>query len=1543
MDLTSLLGRAVVIHAEWQTVLPQDLVTGVLTLRRAFQAKGRRARDWEQLLQIDLTSVRELSEFRQGLGPRSVCVAMVTQAIEVLTASSNGPLLTGTVFNDGPAVGLLEADTWARPAQPISDLPNEADNDGDLETIDRGGPATENDAGNALIPNIQSRIAAADYSTFGEKLGLSHRDQLLPDDLRLVTRRIVQLLDDSNPTHSAYSLLALVSLVTGCPDEVALTLCFYPHQSIWIDVERQAWCWSFDAYRGHDDAPGQPRDTIYCPLPLVVARKLQSWRLQSECEQATLRDVILAGQKTGNFNIGEFRAWLRTCGDSAHPAYRGRFARSLTGVVLQITGSDMSAAMLTGRFQAAAPASLYYFGPSTELMWSRINATYEWLGLGEASPSAAPYQRLACTKVLQDTLCTAGWNEFVKGMDMARTATRSTPPESRRLHANSWMRLIALAFVIQTAHRGTRLDRLTFGALYADHDMGVIHDKDDAHGERAQPRLIPWTSTVRRLLCAALECHQLLSATNDQLLASTAVDASVFVQWTDQSGEIEPIRTGDLAPVATEFFGSEVNFGRAQWVTGLDRDGVDRWLIRSLTGHTRDVTRTSGAYFDVPPSVACVRLRAAMERTGETMFGQAKPVAATVTWAPADLQPQLTDTAPAQPGAKVPDPRTILPPITARTLIGWKIASRLRTALTRGSVVAPIPALAALHLLFIDLVPEAELALEAILHSPRRSHSVGQRQGLLWHRPHQLNATWLPVQASTWQLLTMAQKTGQLVRADLLRDVCASALAEVSDVRWPENDDVERWNWLAACAANFRRLSLPPSLTAVSATQVAAPALSRHSLYRLAGQMPEPQLATPRLPRLLDNPLSTKDEGLEALSRTLHKYANSEQRLGERRKRAVNCRREIVEAAVRWTPFARFLRDWIAEELTRTRDGFPGSYQLSSLSTYLATTLLAKTRVQTLDDPDEWSADDWTQYIDWTDKLCRGSASGDGGVPTERARHALLALIRSLRRRQIDVPRAALERLHEAPENTTAGDSSSAVLIMPRDIRRAAELARHWLADSPVDALMVEIRATISLEFPARSADLSSLGWDCLTQSDGLVIHRQGYNHHKTKNAIRIHKLSQACAKSIRELRMDLSRYTPARDLLLRLDGTDAAGRRDAQNAELWSTALKAATNDRRARPHSTRAAALQEIAWPCWQDQAATWLTTPIGPHQTGIWIDTLQSEWNRVAKATVAAGHGDLRSALGNYLAAWPLVHAMSIEALLRPLHIEPGLLRQLNVDPASLRKARSRRAARGTPQSSGLFDCWAWLQKNLINSAASGIAPSPRTDTTPQVDAVARRVAGKALLDTETQAPPRLDDVTFMASIRYIAVRILGQSPQAGIESTRVSLSLARTLEPLLPDGDAASELTRRARTSAQERAQKANLRMALSDIGEQIFRWLAGLDESAFEFLRHCALRLDAPDVIFSKYVHWEPVTVTLPTGLALGVRRGAAHVSTDESQFCAVLRERLRLTIDPRMGCRPVVHLRPANEGNRVLTARLTSVLKAGVFAIHQLRQEGRHA
>lgn len=164
-------------------------------------------------------------------------------------------------------------------------------------------------------------------------------------------------------------------------------------------------------------------------------------------------------------------------------------------VVLQLTGSDMTAALMTGRLEAASPAALFYYGPERVLLKTRMNGAFEWLGLGPAAEQGLASARQGCTKVLSDEECIAGWNSLVAAIDMARAAALAAE-NAGWAYLNQWMSLVCFALVVQTGHRATRLERLTFGSLFSSSRVLSIFDKDDTVGQRAQPRLVPVTKAI---------------------------------------------------------------------------------------------------------------------------------------------------------------------------------------------------------------------------------------------------------------------------------------------------------------------------------------------------------------------------------------------------------------------------------------------------------------------------------------------------------------------------------------------------------------------------------------------------------------------------------------------------------------------------------------------------------------------------------------------------------------------------------------------------------------------------------------------------------------------------------------------------------------------------------------------------------------------------------------------------------------------------------------------------------------------------------------
>lgn len=1507
--LTAIIGRAIAQRAEQRSVLHAQLITGLLTLRRAHQQKGQRSPDWKKLLAVDLGSRQELEAIRDSMEPTSPTFAFVSHLQELARASCIGPQTNQHRLSKN---GIAEtATTVLTPAREFADEP------ADIAPAEFANEIEEDEP--SSVPDISTRIAAADFCSFGEKLGLHHRDQLLPDDLRLTTRRLVQYLSADDVGQQNFALLALVSLVTSCTDSVALQLRFGASHTIWLDLDRHSWAWDFGAYRGRTGAPSH-FEPIYCPLPAVVSEKLRAMKSTVTGSAETLGELLVAHQRTTEFDLESFRRFLRGCGDTAHPAHRARFARSLTHVVLQLSGSDMTSALMTGRVAATAPAALFYFGPECEVLRARMNQVYEWLGLGPAAEQGLQSARQGCTKVLSDEECTGGWNCLVAAIHMARTAALAASDGAAWTHLNQWLSLLCFAFVVQTGHRGTRLERLTFGALFSSNQVLSIHDKDDTLGQRAQPRLIPVTKAVHALLASALECHAVAETAGTR--ASTKANDSLFVQWT-ADGMATPARTAQITAHAHHFFNSEVNFGRSQWVTSLDRDGADRWLIRSLTGHARDVSRTVGAYVDVPPLVAADRLREAMETTGLKVFGPATVKHSRHTWTPCWLEPASFDVRSARPGEKVPDPRTVLQPLTDGCLMGWAIAEKVRSALAQGTVQAAPPALALLHLIFVDLISDPELVIETVdsSDSAKNVYRVGNRWGLMWRRPHFLEPTWLPIQPSTWHLLLKAD-VDRTTRQDVMCAATVAVAQVLPFVRWPRSVE-GRFAFIIDSAQNYARLQLPPSLVAVSSINVPAPALSLHSLKRLAGQEVD-DLASSGHPTgwYRQSRQNSMDEGLEAISKALNKYSNQTLRLGERRLRAIECRREISAAAARWTPFSGWLRDWICEELVRTRDDVHGRYQISSLATYYSTLSLARRRVHLLGEPEDWTRDEWICFLEWTHQLASPSSIQETHGLCERVRHAALALVQSLRRRQIQVPMEVLELLHEHADPLPGGSSSS-VLVRRSDVTRAVQIAQSWVSESPVDNLLIQIRAALSQELPSRAGDLSSLAWNCLTPGGGIVISRQGYNQHKTENAIRVVRLGSACAAQLHALRANLASYVGAPDLLLRLDGSDEAGLRDSQLLEIWSAALKVATGDAKARPHSVRAAAVQEIAWPGWETAAAQWLSTGTSDLQRlGRWIDSLQADWTRTANAVAAAGHGDLRSAFGNYLSAWSLIRALTVESLLRHLPIGPGFVRQVSLNAAAVRKARSRnRNAFSGAVAHQPFDEWSWLRQGLVRR----MVKHPQKPT--------RTVAPTTLQHSQSRRVSRLD------SVRYLIVRTLGLTKHRAIESTGIPVSAALELEGVVPDDDTKAELARRVRNSARQRGVDANINVARSGDGLQIVEWVLGLDRDTLEFFRLCVLRESAAPTKFYQYPIWQPILESMPLSFSLLLRRGKAHLTTEEFRFLRSFDDQLKLKVDESIGERPVVSLAPRAKENQVLTARFTAVLRVALFVISNLKEE----
>ncbi|MFZ2393247.1 hypothetical protein [Rhodoferax sp.] len=1536
-QLSILLGRTIAVASSAHTPVNPALINGVFVLRNAKIGKGTRSDDWQELITIDLLDAELLSQIHEARGLKTSHAKFLLAAVQTLRSP---------VANPNQLFRL--ADPSEREQDPKSSAAQTPQDPEDTETT----PDTR-DQNAGVIPDIGARLATSDFTSFSEKLGFITRDYLLPEDLALITKKLLAHLQADDKQRSCFSLFALVSLVTGCTDSIAVNLAFVPGHSIWLDTEAGVWCWAFSVYRANrigkaEAAVGEP---VLIPLPDLVNRYLRRLR-KTHLAAATL-GALIESELGGPLEPKTFREFLRGCSNTPHAAYRARFARSMVMVYLQTSGSDMAATLLSGNFAVSAPAALFYYGPTYRLLHARLTEAYDLLGLGQPTAMDNMKRRAGCQKVLEVSQLTAGWSNLLATINETCSRIAATSNQHDQLvDINALLVLLCAGLVIQTGHRGSRLERLTFGSLFLQEETFLIADKDE--DARAQPRLLPKTSIVKRLLQATYAAHLHVDAA---IQDGVAHDRCVFVQWQSSGTWLEsrPITTAEIARAIAQFFyGADHNFARSAWVTHLDEDGCDRWLIRVLTGHTRDVTRPSGAYFDVPPLLAASRLAVPMEQTGRRLFGettlQTEPLVPIVRFKATGRERALI-----APVFMVPDPRTMVDPLSVATLVGWRATKRVRHGLASGTLPCSPSALAMLHLVFMDFIPDLALCLAALMQPEQSLKYYGQAAGLQWMRDHFIHPTWLPLLPTTTQLIVSARL--QPWSQEKLWHGVEQALASIDPDYWPTGAEVCRAA-MQSTVQGFLRLEYPPSVVAVADPRTPAPTLSELSLMRQADPQAAESTSIPVRPQGQQRRGNSGgcDKDLTRLKTIVYSFTKQTVRLGELRQRALDCMRRIeVEIQVR-SNFFGWILDWVRHELEQAAQNKKHRLDISSIYTYLG--VLARRSdgwgTDDAEDPYEWSEEQWQQWLDDINQGLGGDSGNFFDVTTEstdpsapvamhkRVKDAAGRLVRNLVLHGHWVPLSIRSKLAEANEQLACG-SASATLITARDIERAIQIAQHWLAEQPLDLEMLELRARIQASVPTRSSDISNLRFDCLTPGGMLIIERQGYKNLKSENAVRTPQPPASVRKLIAKSRTKVAEYISDPLFLLRGQGTPADGDRDLELINIWSAALKHATGDPSARPHSVRAKALQDMAWPGWSTLASGLFSSQASPKSCAKWVDQ-RVEWTQLAYAASQAGHGDLRPALGNYLAGARLIFAVRSRALLDRLAPRPKLLEQLGVNPESFRKFKQRATVERCD--------WQWLfdrvsassielLKALPQPTQARLRAKPKETSANMASAVAAPALPPAVSvavppATKTASTTTVNDgANHLVSneVRYLCAQILGMTKARAIEATKLGLSKAVRIDTRLPSPDLTARVASRARSGPQARGCQGNLKTLFSVQGQEIVDWVIGmtgpdrLTLTKFIFKLPVKLFADATMVKF-----WESVTSSMPRTCALNIHRGEKYLLDSERSALHRLSDSIFLKVDSEIGVTPGIRLVTRGSDNRVMSTRLNSTFRASLLA-----------
>jgi hypothetical protein len=1088
------------------------------------------------------------------------------------------------------------------------------------------------------------------------------------------------------------------------------------------------------------------------------------------------------------------------------------------------------------------------------------------------------------------------------------------------------MSLLAAAFVVHSAHRCQRFDQLTYGALVSQLCFLVVHDKnmlDEA--SRSHPRLLAQTEQLKSIIATAVSCREQVLRKLLGRLPPPTVDSPVFATFIDEAHLRElTVLPADISNIISSYFdGAASNFGRTLWITRLDEAGVDRWLTRTLSGHVRDITRTTGAFFDMPPATAASKLARCMDALQTTLFGSSALAPSSIPFLsllPNQSRPRYTVTTRQSKMA----PHLILEPITADTLMAGALAEQVRKAIRNAKTLnLTFRSRLLLHLIFIDLFDGEAISIPAVEAPGEWFTTDKPRPGLAWKRAHFVHSHWFPLSAES-ALLFQKVGTTRAKRLDLVSEI-QMFIGQALSVSLGDDVLTQISDWARA----FKRLYFPPALLSSSTPYVETPCLNPASISRLS-QSKEHPAASENLRKHSVRPRVKVSDDLERLGKVLNHFGDTNKRLGERRKRAVDALADIAKLPDAWSPCGQFLKDWIVEELERSRDNTMGRYEVSSLSTYFSRLKTAMN--STLGDPYDWEAAEWAAYVTDLEVRFGNKDFVTGDVLSIGCQNALAAVARSLSRRRYGVPQELWGYLNLTSHDDSSRDSASAVLFTFENLDVVEKTLESTLGDFTPNLLRCLFRLQCGSVIPMRAGEFGGLKKVSITGGGGLVIERAGFNNIKNQQSIRVVPLQPADQQKIELLAARLRNYVTAGDLLLRGTGRGADLDEDLLSIADLAFALKLVADDPKARPHSLRATSLQNLAWPDWQSILKEHLNCQLAAADLIEWVNGQNQAWLSTASAAAAAGQSGIASALHNYLAGWTLVHSLHASALTLKLPHSNTYPVSLGLSDDAHRQAKSR-ANRLAPSSFELSD---WLQQRIRNR-------EPVTLKSPKVN-VAKLALHPSLTDKASKSslsgiPSRKDAIELdQESLRCLTMLSLGGTPNSLQNDLRLSSGLIENLVSRVPPSSLIAECNKRARHGVEPRGLEAQLRLVESDAGTQLIDWLTQLNARQMTLAMYGLLWFYPEVIHFTAYQvdDWQQLAATLPSNLTIRVHVGKNHLSKAEMHFEAQSNLAFKPERDLGSHHRISIHLKSGPD-NRVQSARLTSVTQLLLLCLLSLK------
>lgn len=1440
-------------------------------------------------------------------------------------------------------------------------------------------------------PSIAAALRDAQLAPIAAKAGVGPQwNSLIPDALAKLTAKLSAELVAANLKRAVISVLALVSLLVAKNPKATRLLhtCFgqpMGQVEIWLDVEHGWICWWQRAYtdvvkrtEAFATAHGDARLYNVIPLPEALAKRIRELHAAAgePAQFQTSLDLPLGPQ---GLLMSDVNAMLKELGDPVHLAEPTRFASSAGLATIQWTGSDLAAGHLT-HFDNCAISAPFYFSPRTDWLAEFFTELYKRLGLGSPVSMEGAPQRQGAGKSHEVSMLRSGFERLIKDIVQHSRLVQSWSSDEIGITAIGRLApLCAELFHIPIGGRGSAPERISIGSVTAGRNWFVLMDKL-TDGERSA-RLLPHTkvtmAAVRIFRAARQRAEQQLGMTAVRRLASEQpLFATIELAPSDVSNagreyRWKPIDAAAISAMATEYFGADLNFQRSILVTELGEAYVNRWLIRSMTGHGSYLTHAFAPSMSVAPAEALELLRPELEKAVLTSFGGADLLERCSHGLPESSVPPLPighprDRSPSASAAPISsDP---LQALGNQCLIDWRFVEETRQHLAAadGSASADVELL--LSALAFSGTPTVELALDVVLDPASLKHE-GPVPGVIWRRQHYVHDLWLPLQRPTRLALQHRGPSAVLGRSALIAQAAQYLRSRSGYHGWPSDDFKTLVRFQQACEA-WRRVEFPPYLCALALPWQQSACLSHRSIHRLAtggaAEAPNIKVLSAKFKR--GDRVRDRVHGLTRIQKALQSAATDTDSKGRLIRRGQVLNTELDKIDGHGSAIFHFLLRVYRREAFEMVNDLDTANDASSAATRFSALWPTFEKLPWDKDPDDFQTEDLVQIVEDVNAHCLGQmvredqlyTTTDGAARSSRAHDALQRLFNVLSRDGFEIPDEAWQAIGGAIVYQPRISASSTVLF-DADIESICESTAAALIDEPLLAQRQSTKIRTMAKAPLRLGEASCLPYDCITELNALAIATTDFGVDKTKHAPRLIQLENDLAELIKDTAKVSRSIAPGGKWIFRFD--DDATQDDVRCNRLLAELIRLRTGEPFARPQSLRANAYQELLWPGWRSILTSFLGGETSAPDCLHWIRATSAEkrWTCAIGSAVAAGHGAVDPGLLHYAGAWALIYAVHYEASLTRTPPGHGWFDRLKLAPESMERAR-RRAGNEN------FDPWRWLESGRYDTGnmAPLYEPTEAAEAAPTPEGPTSKPPG-----------PPTPPIHSTSAIVYLVLRALGLNTNAAAHESAIAGRVQEFVEPyrmgraLIADArkrtkqhqqtekTKASKIQKAAKAASATRSRKvantakrnrfgiddaglnADIDLVLENQGRTVLpivQWSLALTDAEAQHLdalfRRDKALIDFPHSVRTREV-WQTVTRGMPSLIRLQLRFGRGNAFLTPAEEIAIRREGDPWFLGPRhpdRGQLPDLMIRRAGPSNDVLDRRMTSVVRLILLA-----------